>query len=153
MPDAFFASKKRKRSTGTKRQSRPPFKPNEAQSKSKRKKPCPDEELNSDGTDHDDGAIDDLDLRAHDEPESSGNEDIDETPAEKRLRLAKFYLQSVTDGLGELVCVRANPPSLTSVQPKGNSMLPRSTKSSYPHAFAKTCSSILEKSIYSLRTL
>lgn len=108
MPDAFFASKKRKRSsssTSTKKQPhRQPAKYNGVQPKPKPKKPRGDEELDSDRTDHDDAAIDDLDLRADDEPESSGDEDIDETPAEKRLRLAKLYLQNVTEGLGESDC-------------------------------------------------
>lgn len=118
MPDAFFASKKRKRSsssTSTKKQphrvkSSQPSKSNGVQPKSKPKKRPGDEELDSDRTDRDDAAIDDLDLRADDEPESSGDEDIDETPAEKRLRLAKLYLQSVTEGLGESGWVHAIPP-------------------------------------------
>ncbi|KAF8452451.1 WD40 repeat-like protein [Boletus edulis BED1] len=97
MPDAFFATKKRKRPTTTKK----PSKSNGAQSKSKPKKRHTDEELDLDRTDQDDVAIDDLDLRVDHEPESSGDEDIDETPAEKRLRLAKLYLQSVTEGLAD----------------------------------------------------
>lgn len=101
MSDAFFASKKRKRSsTDTKRKSRQ-AKLNGVQSKFKPKRRREDEELDSDKTDQDDADIDNLDLRADDEPETSGDEDIDETPAEKRLRLAKLYLQTVTDGLGE----------------------------------------------------
>ena len=104
MPDVFFASKKRKRSSSTKKSLRPP-KSNGAQTKSKPKKRREDEELDSDRTDQDDAATDDLDLRADDEPESSGEDDIDETPAEKRLRLAKLYLQTVTEGLGESPCV------------------------------------------------
>ncbi|KAG8216000.1 WD40-repeat-containing domain protein [Butyriboletus roseoflavus] len=110
MPDAFFASKKRKRpssSSSTKKQphrddkSSRLSKSNGVQPKSKSKKPRRDEELDSDRTDQDDAAIDDLDLHADDEPDSSGDEDIDETPAEKRLRLAKLYLQNVTEGLAE----------------------------------------------------
>ncbi|KAF8557490.1 WD40 repeat-like protein [Imleria badia] len=89
MPDAFFASKKRKRPTSKQSHSLRPF---------KLKKRREDEELDSDRTDQD---VDDLDLRADDEPESSGDEDIHETPAEKRLRLAKLYLQNVTEGLAE----------------------------------------------------
>ncbi|KAN0094791.1 WD40-repeat-containing domain protein [Tylopilus felleus] len=100
MPDVFFASKKRKRSSSTKKSLRPP-KSNGAQTKSKPKKRREDEELDSDRTDQDDAATDDLDLRADDEPESSGEDDIDETPAEKRLRLAKLYLQTVTEGLAD----------------------------------------------------
>lgn len=95
MPDAFFASKKRKRATKQPNKSKP-----------KLKKRREDEELDSDRTDQDDAAIGDLDLRADDEPESSGDEDIDETPAEKRLRLAKLYLQNVTEGLGKSAHVR-----------------------------------------------
>jgi ribosomal RNA-processing protein 9 len=41
-----------------------------------------------------------MDLRADDE-EPSGDEYEDETPAEKRLRLAKLYLESVKGSLGE----------------------------------------------------
>lgn len=158
MPDAFFASKKRKRPTSTKKQphkdksSRPP-KSNGVQPKSKPRKRQADEELDSDRTDQDDAAIDDLDLRADDEPESSGDEDIDETPAQKRLRLANLYLQNVTEGLGEYAYVRVIFPFMSLVQPKANSMLPRSTRNSYQHAFAKTCSSIPENSTFSLRTL
>lgn len=67
---------------------------------SKLKKRAADEELDSDRTDEDDN-IDDLDLRADDIPESSGDEDIIETPAQKRLRLAKLHLESVKEDLAE----------------------------------------------------
>jgi ribosomal RNA-processing protein 9 len=121
MPDSFFASKNNKRkrthsSADTKpgsakkvlrrdkasRLSRD-AKANGVQSKSKsnQRKRAADEELDSDRTDEDEGGIDDLDLRADIEPESSGDEDVDETPAEKRLRLAKHYLESVKEGLGQ----------------------------------------------------
>ena len=64
----------------------------------KRKK---DEELNSDETDEESGGISDMELRASDEdPGASGEEDENETPAAKRLRLAKIYLDSVKEGLG-----------------------------------------------------
>ncbi|KIJ59913.1 hypothetical protein HYDPIDRAFT_32785 [Hydnomerulius pinastri MD-312] len=54
----------------------------------------------SDRTDDDDeGGIVDLSLRADIEPMSSGDEDVEETPAAKRLRLAKIYLKSVKEGL------------------------------------------------------
>ncbi|THH29233.1 hypothetical protein EUX98_g4954 [Antrodiella citrinella] len=112
MPDPFFASnksRKRKRTIPTEqgpskkvdRQSngkKQPFKKSAAQpAKAKR-----DEEL-SDQT-SDDGAegVEDMDLRAPDvDPDTyeSGEEDDDETPAEKRLRLAKLYLESVKSGL------------------------------------------------------
>ncbi|EIN14441.1 WD40 repeat-like protein [Punctularia strigosozonata HHB-11173 SS5] len=43
-----------------------------------------------------------MDLRASDtDPGASGAEDEDETPAQKRLRLAKLYLESVKDDLAE----------------------------------------------------
>lgn len=63
-----------------------------------------DEELESDQTDEDGGGLDDLNLQADMEvdPGASGEEDEDETPAEKRLRLAKLYLESVKEGLGEI---------------------------------------------------
>ena len=42
-----------------------------------------------------------MDLRATEfDPNESGEEDEDETPAEKRLRLAKLYLETVKDDLG-----------------------------------------------------
>ncbi|KAF9224747.1 WD40 repeat-like protein [Gyrodon lividus] len=122
MPDSFFASNKnnkRKRSlnsTDTKPgsakkilrkdkslwDSRGP-KVNGVQFKSKSKptKLAVDEELESDKADSGEGGIDDLDLRADLGPENSGDEDLDETPAEKRLRLAKLYLESVKEGLAE----------------------------------------------------
>ena len=111
MPDSFFVTSKtskRKRtrnssttqkgnqkqtnSTGTSTSK------NTSQSGPKRKK---DEELNSDETDDDAGGISDLELRASDEdPGASGEEDENETPAAKRLRLAKIYLDSVKEGIG-----------------------------------------------------
>jgi ribosomal RNA-processing protein 9 len=46
-------------------------------------------------------ALDYLDLRADEvDPNESGAEDAGETPAEKRLRLAKLYLESVKESLG-----------------------------------------------------
>lgn len=98
MQDAFFAtskSKKRKRGTGDAPKNKIPRK----EKGSKLKKRVADEELDSDRTDEDDN-IDDLDLRADDIPESSGDEDIIETPAQKRLRLAKLHLESVKEDLG-----------------------------------------------------
>ena len=74
----------------------------------KRRKKRSDEELDSDHTnDEDAGGIDDLDLRPpsdDDEALNDGDEDKDETPAEKRLRLAKLYLQSIKDDLGRVLC-------------------------------------------------
>ncbi|TEB26796.1 WD40 repeat-like protein [Coprinellus micaceus] len=49
----------------------------------------------------DEGDIDDMDLRADEEEEQSGDEYENETPAEKRLRLAKLYLESVKGSLAE----------------------------------------------------
>ena len=71
-----------------------------------KRKPRIDEEF-SDRTDEgDDGSgIDDMDLRVNmddEDPGASGEEDENETPAEKRLRLAQLYLDSVKDDLGEL---------------------------------------------------
>ncbi|KAG6909425.1 hypothetical protein DXG01_000578 [Tephrocybe rancida] len=68
----------------------------------KKKGHSADEEL-SDQTDEGDGGIDDMDLRADldDDAGMSGEEDEDETPAEKRLRLAKLYLESVKEGLAD----------------------------------------------------
>ena len=62
-----------------------------------------DEEL-SDQTDEGEGDIDDMDLRAdvNLDDHVSGEEDEDETPAEKRLRLAKLHLENVKTGLGEI---------------------------------------------------
>jgi ribosomal RNA-processing protein 9 len=61
-----------------------------------------DEEL-SDQNEGDGGGIEDMELRVGSDVglEGSGEEDDDETPAEKRLRLAKLYLKSVKDGLCE----------------------------------------------------
>lgn len=114
MPDSFFASaknRKRKRSVSTvdrggsakKTIRKGKTNSQDATHAGTRRvgKRAADEELNSDRTDSEDGGIDDIDLRADIEPETSGDEDEQETPAEKRLRLAKLYLESVKDGLGE----------------------------------------------------
>ncbi|KAJ3506935.1 hypothetical protein NMY22_g17089 [Coprinellus aureogranulatus] len=111
MPDAFFAStktRKRKRSAstadGSQRPGRKPRGPaakgSAAEKAGGRKASRRDEEL-SDKTDDDEGDIDDMDLRADDEEEPSGDEYENETPAEKRLRLAKLYLESVKGSLAE----------------------------------------------------
>ncbi|KAJ7145984.1 WD40-repeat-containing domain protein [Mycena epipterygia] len=117
MPDAFFANskpRKRKRTdTGPAGPSAKKFarkdttggkKPvHGAPKKNATAKRTVDEELDSDRTDDDGGDIDDLDLAADVDvdPGASGDEDDDETPAEKRLRLAKLYLESVKEGLAE----------------------------------------------------
>lgn len=123
MPDSFFAgSKPRKRkrsisgnedSTGTSaskkfarrgaiRNTAKPAKVNGLAAATKRKSKSADEELDSDQTNEEDVGIDDMDLRhgLDSGPEGSGEEDEDETPAEKRLRLAQLYLDSVKESLG-----------------------------------------------------
>ncbi|KAM6501053.1 WD40-repeat-containing domain protein [Amanita muscaria] len=107
MPDSFFASqksRKRKRSESSAQNGRQNVKSRAAKPVSngvKRPRKAVDEEL-SDQT-SDGGGIDDLDLRADrdDGDGSSGDEDDAETPAEKRLRLAKLYLESVKNDLAE----------------------------------------------------
>ncbi|KDQ32723.1 hypothetical protein PLEOSDRAFT_1060466 [Pleurotus ostreatus PC15] len=121
MPDAFFSStkpRKRKRTQsvgGADRSSRPAKKQAkpDAHSRGKRvngsskvnggkQKKRQDEELHSDRTDESDGGgIDDMDLRAASEEAHSGDEYADETPADKRLRLAQLYLESVKEGLAD----------------------------------------------------
>ncbi|KAL4247758.1 Ribosomal RNA-processing protein Rrp9-like protein [Abortiporus biennis] len=113
MPDAFFASnKQRKRKRSNTSDSKPSSskKPNRSAIGQKKSAPQPaskraarDEELSDETNEGDDNeGIDDMDLRAPDEDPNaygSGEEDEDETPAEKRLRLAKLYLESVKQGL------------------------------------------------------
>jgi ribosomal RNA-processing protein 9 len=128
MPDAFFATqkpRKRKRTenhvsgsihsggrpaklsrTGGKRNGIAPNKagPSKPGAQSKRSRVL-NEELESnpsnDGDNTGIGAIDDMDLRASDvDSGESEEEDKDETPAEKRLRLARLYLDSIKEGLG-----------------------------------------------------
>ncbi|KZT64826.1 WD40 repeat-like protein [Daedalea quercina L-15889] len=116
MPDSFFTTtnaRKRKRPIGTtasasrkparsvngQRTPRSQQKPSTAPTPKKRR----DEELSDEtGDDVDAGGIDEMDLRAPNvDPDAyeSGEEDEDETPAEKRLRLAKLYLDGVKQGL------------------------------------------------------
>ena len=123
MPDSFFTSskpRKRKRSESS-AHAEAPGKSKKFLRKSttsqedkkkkvngvhhKRQKPRVDEEL-SDQTDEGDGGsgVDDMDLRVNmddEDPGASGEEDENETPAEKRLRLAQLYLDSVKVDLGE----------------------------------------------------
>ena len=115
MPDPFFAtnSRKRKRSASSTHKSAPKKKTAVSNGKSKSKpststsgpsrlkKRTADEEL-SDATEDRDDNVDDLDLRVSDEePYQSGSENEDETPAEKRLRLAQLYLDGVKNSLGK----------------------------------------------------
>lgn len=116
MPDPFFASqksRKRKRPSldtapskkfARQTNSKPHTSTGKAgakpsASKTKRR----DEELSDETNDEGGGSgVDDMDLRAPDvDPNAyeSADEDEDETPAEKRLRLAKMYLESVKQGL------------------------------------------------------
>ena len=113
MPDSFFATKSRKRKRVTVKDTGPSSskkvqktsngRPAPANAKGKGKARAaaavPDEDLHSDGSES--GALEDMDLRADEvDPNESGDEDAGETPAEKRLRLAKLYLQSVREDLG-----------------------------------------------------
>ena len=115
MPDPFFAtgSKKRKRPSSSTSAFVSRKKPPTVNGKAKLRKPpgaqqpkkriARDEEL-SDATedDHGMGNVDDMDLRASDEdPYQSGSENENETPAEKRLRLAQMYLEGVKSSLAE----------------------------------------------------
>ncbi|KAK7061829.1 WD-repeats-region domain-containing protein [Favolaschia claudopus] len=109
MPDAFFSTsrpRKRKRSDAGPSNAKK-FMRNDSGGNKKAPsgvqkrnvKKTVDEELESDRT-SDEGDLDDMDLTAAPDAGSSGDED-DETPAEKRLRLAKLYLESVKEGLAE----------------------------------------------------
>jgi len=64
-----------------------------------------DEELSDQTDDEDGGGIEDLDLKIASGDDfvgdDDGEEDAGETPAEKRLRLAKLYLESVKEDLGQ----------------------------------------------------
>lgn len=117
MPDPFFSApkhKKRKRTDSNattdprKKFARKPTAPRDGKKPGsgnvngpmRGKKGRADEEL-SDQTDEGEGGVDDMDLRAEEvDMGASGDEDENETPAEKRLRLAQLYLESVKVGLG-----------------------------------------------------
>ncbi|CAK5265719.1 unnamed protein product [Mycena citricolor] len=115
MPDAFFASSKPRKRKRTESSSAGPStkkfarkdvsgaKKVKAPALTTKKKRPADEELDSDQTDDNGVDIDDMDLRADDDADlgASGDEDEDETPAEKRLRLAKLYLENVKEGLAD----------------------------------------------------
>ncbi|KAG8731570.1 pre-rRNA processing protein, partial [Ceratobasidium sp. 423] len=108
MPDAFFSSskpkvRKRKRDASLAKPSS--SKPVNGKVKRSRR----DEEL-SDSGESDAGNIDDMDLRADEiDPGESGDEDTLETPAEKRLRLAKMVLEERRQ---ELAAVASDDGSL-----------------------------------------
>jgi ribosomal RNA-processing protein 9 len=107
MPDSFFATKSRKRKrvaskdTGSS-SSKKVLKTSNGHrisANGKGNARTADEDLHSDGSES--VALEDMDLRADEiDPNESGEEDAGETPAEKRLRLAKLYLQSVREDLG-----------------------------------------------------
>src|ERR1700734_4003930 len=97
MPDTFFVNPK-KRKRGLSSSGAPSKKPKASTSQSKKRRR--DEELSTSGSDG--GNIDDMDLRAEEIDEhASGEEDLEETVAEKRLRLAKLYLEGVKNELGK----------------------------------------------------
>ena len=106
MPDSFFATKTRKRKRTSSKDSGPSSSKKvlktsngHVSAKAKGKARAADEELHSGGSGSE--ALDDMDLRVDEgDPNESGDEDAGETPAEKRLRLAKLYLESIKDGLG-----------------------------------------------------
>lgn len=103
MPDAFFAStRKRKRSSLANPSPSKKLKASTSQESAPNARPQrrrKDEELSSGG--EEDGSIGDMELRAEEVDEhASGEEDIHESAAEKRLRLAKLYLESVKNDLG-----------------------------------------------------
>ncbi|EJD52023.1 WD40 repeat-like protein [Auricularia subglabra TFB-10046 SS5] len=104
MPDPFFAAskgqKRRRASAGGSAAKKPRTQKSLPVQSAKRRK---DEELESDGEGGDaGGGVDDLDLRHSDTDEgASGEEDEHETPAEKRLRLAKLYLDSLKKDIGD----------------------------------------------------
>jgi len=106
MPDSFFATKTRKRKRISLKDSGPSSSRKvlktsngRVSAKGKGKARAADEELHSGGSGSE--ALDDIDLRVDEgDPNESGDEDAGETPAEKRLRLAKLYLESIKEGLG-----------------------------------------------------
>lgn len=114
MPDRFFATGSKKRKRVPSSVSVPRKKAATTNGKLRSKKPSSgvpqpkkrsarDEEL-SDATEDDRGlgGVDDMDLRASDEdPYQSGSENENETPAEKRLRLAQMYLEGVKTSLAD----------------------------------------------------
>lgn len=104
MPDPFFSTskqKKRKRldsnSNAVRLSNTKKFARTSKDDRSKTKSARKDEDL----SDTDEGGVDDMDLRAEEvDPGFSGDEDETEIPAEKRLRLAQLYLDSLKTSLG-----------------------------------------------------
>ncbi|EMD37163.1 hypothetical protein CERSUDRAFT_115074 [Gelatoporia subvermispora B] len=112
MPDSFFATNKNRKRKRSATQERAPSSSKPAKAarvqKGKQKAVAParkrnDEELSDETHSDDAGGIDEMDLRAPDvDPDAyeSGEEDETETPAQKRLRLARLYLEGVKQDLG-----------------------------------------------------
>jgi ribosomal RNA-processing protein 9 len=107
MPDSFFATKSRKRKRVASKDTGPSSSKKVLKASNGRhisangkgKARTADENLHSDGSES--VALEDMDFRADEvDLNESGDEDAGETPAEKRLRLAKLYLQSVREDLG-----------------------------------------------------
>ena len=140
MPDAFFANPKKRKRSGSStfsssskglKKSKQPL-PSTSQPKKRRK----DEELSSGGSEG--SVIDDEDLRAEEvDPGLSGEEDANETAAEKRLRLAKLYLDGVKTALGNILSDLVGQMLRYRVQPKENSMLPTWTGISSPLDYSR----------------
>ncbi|KAH9988121.1 WD40 repeat-like protein [Russula compacta] len=107
MPDSFFATKTRKRKRMASKDSGPssskkvPKTSNgRVSAKGKGKARATEEDLHSGGSGSE--ALDDMDLRADEvDPNESGDEDAGETPAEKRLRLARVYLESLKEDIAD----------------------------------------------------
>jgi ribosomal RNA-processing protein 9 len=111
--DAFFAkANKRKRTSssgGRNGFTRPRGSSDGKRGKPMLKKRRHNEDIDSQTSDSNldtGGIIDELDLRGSDiDEKASGDEAENETAAQKRLRLAKLYLQSVKEDLGECLGV------------------------------------------------
>ena len=112
-----FKNRNRKRSNArdagplSKKVTRAGAKAQKSAAATKKRPSAADEELSDETHDDDDReGIDEMDLRAPDvDPNAyeSAEEDEDETPAHKRLRLAKMYLEGVKQGLslGAFRCI------------------------------------------------
>lgn len=104
MPDPFFVAhkgqKRKRKSVETPGSSSRKLQKTGKTQKSKPATKRRDVERDSDDT-GDEGGIDDLDLRhTYSDGNDSGEEVEHETPAEKRLRLAKIYLESLQKEIG-----------------------------------------------------
>lgn len=108
--DAFFAKANKRKRTSSSGDRNGTFGKPRKSSDGKRgkhglKKRRRDKDVDSQTSDSDfdaGGIIDELDLRGSDiDEKASGDEAENETAAQKRLRLAKLYLRSVKEDLGE----------------------------------------------------